>query len=130
MTPRRVDQGAALAAAGALPSEITDELRTRFRTLRIMLHHSGLAATYAFVASRSAGNEPLPRAYAAVAQIIRARLVERGLLPAAATGWSTRQLLDRLGSMSLAEYAHASAEATVLLAWLARLAEAMTVESR
>jgi CRISPR-associated protein Cmr5 len=50
---RRVDQGMAAAAAQALPEEVDRELRTRYRQLRVMLHAAGLAATYAFIASKA-----------------------------------------------------------------------------
>jgi hypothetical protein len=120
---RRIDQGAALAAAGALPDPVSKELRTRCRTLRVMLHGSGLAATYAFVAAKSAGTDDLSQAYGKVATMLRQRLVERGVLGAGVVGH--RAVLAALGELPVAEYARASAEATALMSWLARLADAL-----
>ena len=53
MTVHRVDQGMAVAAARSLPDNVDKELRTRYRQLRVMLHTAGLAATYAYIASKA-----------------------------------------------------------------------------
>jgi CRISPR/Cas system CMR-associated protein Cmr5 small subunit len=126
MTARRVDQGMAVAAAEALPAKVDSELRTRYRHLRIMLHTAGLAATYAYIASKSrdadGGHDTLASAYQAARMGIVAQLKDKGLLDSDAT--DTRQVLARLGGMGPVEYARASAETAAFIGWLSRLADA------
>ncbi|MEY9214320.1 type III-B CRISPR module-associated protein Cmr5 [Thermobifida halotolerans] len=134
---RRLDQGMARDAALLLPEgdpARAKELRTRFRRLPVQLRTSGLAATYAFLAARSgtSGSDPLGRSYADVAQQVRARLADAGLLPAevrtAAAPAVHRTVLRELGEMDTARYARATAEVALLFGWLRRLAEAVYVE--
>jgi CRISPR type III-B/RAMP module-associated protein Cmr5 len=137
MTPARIDQDMAVAAAAMLPATVTQELRTRYRQLRAMLHSAGLAATYAFVAARSntrqadnqADNDDaggaLPEAYRRVADGIKARLGRLELLDADPAEVSHRQVLQSLGEANAMEYARASAEITELAGWLSRLADAL-----
>jgi CRISPR/Cas system CMR-associated protein Cmr5 small subunit len=126
MTARRVDQGMAVAAAEALPAKVDSELRSRYRHLRVMLHTAGLAATYAYIASKSrdadGGQDTLARAYQAARMGIVAQLKDKGLLDSDAT--DTRQVLARLGGMGPVEYARASAETAAFIGWLSRLADA------
>jgi CRISPR type III-B/RAMP module-associated protein Cmr5 len=123
MRVQRVDQDCAAAAAGLLPEEsdpqLRKELRTRYRKLSAMLHGAGLAATYAFVAARTSGR--LGESYQEVADGIRRRLAERGLLNGDS---NLRNVLRQLGEMDIVTYARASAEAAALLSWLSRLADA------
>jgi CRISPR type III-B/RAMP module-associated protein Cmr5 len=133
MTARRIDQGMAAAAARALGAdggrepEVSKELRTRFRQLRAMLHTAGLAATYAFIASKAGGTagngsrDPLAEAYRTVEESIRDHLAKEGMLPADA---GVARVLLTLGEMNPVQYARASAEATALVGWLSRLADA------
>ncbi len=136
MTVRRIDQGMAADAARALREvTVTRELRTRYRQLRVMLHTAGLAATYAFIASKAgdagapggAGNE-LARAYLKVGEAIRDRLSAQRMFPAGAAPGGVVAVLDALGTMDPVTYARASAEATAFVGWLSRLADAAWLE--
>lgn len=127
MTTRRIDQNMATAAAAALPRVDKDQdkkaLRTRYRQLGNMLHTAGLAATYAFIAARSSTEKDvLADAYRQVAQGLRTRLADVGLLTT--SNLDPREVLEALGAMSAVEYARASAEAAALTRWLSRLADA------
>lgn len=132
MTVTRIDQGMAVAAADALPSRVDRELRTRYKQLRVMLSSAGLAATYAFVASKSgAGGEgegTLARAYRDAARGIRERLAERGLLTGDVKTMRVREVMRQLGEMDPVRYARASAEAAAFAGWLSRLADAAYLE--
>jgi CRISPR-associated protein Cmr5 len=131
MSVRRIDQDMAAAAAGALPDPVTPELRTRYRQLRVMLHTAGLAATYAFVASKAAGESPqLARAYAEAERGVRDRLAAVRLLTGDPSRLGPRQVLEQLGSMQGSDYARASAEAAALTGWLSRLADALVQDER
>lgn len=123
MSMRRVDQGMAKAAADQLPTEVTRELRTRYRQLRVMAHTAGLAATYAFIASKE-GDGNLGNAYRSVAEGIRKHLQSAGLLPDGAGGMPALEVLKILGDMDTVKYARASAEIVAFTGWLARLADA------
>jgi CRISPR type III-B/RAMP module-associated protein Cmr5 len=126
MTTRRVDQGKAAAASRALPPEITDELRTRYRQLRVMLHTAGLAATYAYIASKAkettGGQDKLAKAYQETRSGIQLCLKDAGLLEDAKA--TPRDVLARLSRMGTVEYARASAEVAAFMTWLSRLADA------
>jgi len=124
MSVRRIDQGMAAAAAGLLPDPVTKELRTRYRQLRIMTRTAGLAATYAFIASKEGDRSDLALAYAKAGQGIRNRLAQTQLLPAGAPDMTARQVLAEFGNMDMAQYTRASAEAAAFIGWLARLADA------
>ncbi|HUZ26619.1 MAG TPA: type III-B CRISPR module-associated protein Cmr5 [Streptosporangiaceae bacterium] len=130
MTARRVDQDLAKTAAGILrrAEELTaaeqKALRTRYRQMRVMLHTAGLAATYAFAASKAGSSQPLDRAYSEAAGGIRKRLVSLELLKAGPAELGDRQVLSQLGDMDGVAYARASAEAASLVGWLSRLADA------
>lgn len=127
MSVRRVDQEMAATAAGMLPDTVDKELRTRYRQLRAMLHQAGLAATYAFVASKATGQGKLPDAYRNVAEGIRERLATLDVLaqdPATATH---QDVFKALGTAGAPEYARASAEVAALAGWLSRLADAVYV---
>ena len=121
----------AAAAAGMLrpAAELTaadqKALRTRYRQLRIMLHSAGLAATYAFVASKSGSGGALERAYAEAARGIRGRLATLHLLTGDPATLDAREVLRQLGAeMDGMKYARASAEVASLVGWLSRLADA------
>jgi CRISPR/Cas system CMR-associated protein Cmr5 small subunit len=126
MTVMRVDQGMAAAAVRALPVRVDKDLRTRYKQLRVMLHTAGLAATYAFIASKagdpdSSGTEG---AYRRAADGIKDRLAELGLLSGDARTMGVREVLGQLGRMDSVPYTRASAEATAFAGWLSRLADA------
>ncbi|HEX9357216.1 MAG TPA: type III-B CRISPR module-associated protein Cmr5 [Streptosporangiaceae bacterium] len=124
MSVQRIDQGMATAAAELLPEHVDKELRTRCRHLRVMLNTAGLAATYAYLAAKSGSQTSLERAYRDVAESMRERLEDAGLL-AGGRRMSHRQVLAELGAMSPARYARAGLEAATLAGWLARLADAL-----
>jgi CRISPR/Cas system CMR-associated protein Cmr5 small subunit len=128
VTVQRIDQGMAARAARALPDGGVDkELRTRYRQLRAMLHGAGLAATYAYIASKAKTGpkaDKLGKAYAAAEQAIRERIFPVGDVPG-----SARAALARLGEMGPVDYARASAEATAFVGWLSRLADAVWQEA-
>jgi CRISPR type III-B/RAMP module-associated protein Cmr5 len=137
MTVIRVDQGMAAAAAAALPDKVDKELRTRYRQLRVMLHTAGLAATYAFIASKakdpddsagSADQAKLAAAYREAAEGIVSRLAGQSLLAADPEQMSARHVLEELGRMDPVQYARASAEASAFVGWLSRLADAVDQE--
>lgn len=122
---RRVDQDMAATAARLLHPPISDQLRTRYRQLPVMVRTAGLAATYAFCASKAADGEgALATAYREVTKGMRECLRRRGLLtePQAA---SDHAVLTALGGMGLHDYTRASAEIAELTGWLSRLAEAV-----
>lgn len=122
MSMRRVDQGMAEAAARLLPQQVSKDLRTRYRQLRIMSHTAGLAATYAFIAAKQ-GDGELGTAYRRAGEGIRNRLGELRLLPEGAS--LPRDVLRELGAMDTITYARASAEIVAFTGWLARLADAL-----
>jgi CRISPR/Cas system CMR-associated protein Cmr5 small subunit len=127
VTAHRIDQGMAAAAARALPAEVTAELRTRYRQLRVMLRTAGLAATYAFIAAKAGDTDQLAVAYRSAGEAIVNRLSARNMFPDGAQPASVREVLTLLGRMDRTEYARASAEAAALAGWLARLADALFV---
>lgn len=121
---RRIDQKMAAAAAGLLSPPISDQLRTRYRQLPVMVRTAGLAATYAFCASKAKDNGELATAYRAVTRGMREQLQNSRLLTETQTA-SDHATLAALGVMSLHDYTRASAEIAELTGWLSRLAEAM-----
>ncbi len=98
MSVQRIEQNLARTAADLLPDTITKELRTRYRALPVMLHSSGLAATYAFIAAKANGDDRLADAYDRVARGIRERLREQSLLTQAQTV-DHRTVLRELGTV-------------------------------
>lgn len=127
MSVRRVDQEMAATAAELLPETVDKELRTRYRQLRAMLHQAGLAATYAFVASKATGRGKLPDAYRLVAQGIQKRLAALGVLTQDPDSATHRDVFEALGKAEAPDYARASAEVAALAGWLSRLADAVYV---
>jgi len=131
MTARRIDQGMAVEASRALPDKVTGELRTRYRQLRVMLRTAGLAATYAYIASKAKdggnGQDALAAAYQDARKGILTRLKAAGLMPDNQS--SNRDVLTALGQMKPVEYARASAEVAAFMSWLSRLADAETQDS-
>jgi CRISPR/Cas system CMR-associated protein Cmr5 small subunit len=124
----RVDQDQARAAAMMLDGiTVNASLRTRYRTLRVMSHTSGLAATYAYVAARARKNDSSADAYAKVQKGLADRLVARRWIEKKYRD-DPRALLQELGEMDTVDYLAASADATALLGWLARLGDALVVE--
>lgn len=118
---RRVDQGMAAAAADILgDGTISDEIRTRYRQLPIMLHVAGLPATCAYVVAKRGDKEGIGQAYRSVAQGICTHLKNMGLLSDA----DPSLLVGRLSKMSPDQYARASMEVSLLAGWLSRLADA------
>lgn len=130
MTVQRIDQEMAVAAVIALPEKVGPELRTRYRQLQVMLHSAGLAASYAYIASkaRDPDTSGLGAAYLAVAEGIRKRLAAKKLLKGDPDDLSTPQVMRQLGELSAVDYARASAETAALVAWLSRLADAVSAE--
>ena len=128
MTVARVDQGMAAAAASVIPPDVDRELRTRYRQLRVMLHSAGLAATYAYIASKAGDRGPLERAYRDAALGIRRRLAEAGLLNGEPRALTVREMMTQLGAMDPVQYARASTEAAAFAGWLSRLADAVWQE--
>ena len=120
----------AVAASLALPPKVDGELRTRYRQLRVMLHTAGLAATYAYIASKAkdadGGKDKLAKAYQEARSGIQVCLKASGLLEDDKA--STRDVLARLGRMRPVEYARASAEVAAFMSWLSRLADAVWQE--
>lgn len=128
MSVRRADQELAATAADLLPHPVTKELRTRYRALPVMLHTSGLAATYAYVAAKANGDGALAEAYRKVAQGIRDRLRTRGLLGVREAA-DDRAVLRALGELPTPTYMQAAAEVTALTTWMSRLADALYQQS-
>lgn len=128
MTVTRVNQGMAAAAADALPEIVDRELRTRYRQLRVMLHSAGLAATYAFIASKAGTGDSLERAYLSAAFGIRTQLTRAGLLSGDASAMTVRDVMKQLADLDPVRYARASVEAAAFAGWLSRLADAVWQE--
>jgi CRISPR/Cas system CMR-associated protein Cmr5 small subunit len=138
MTVYRIDQGMAAAAAkvlgadGSKDAEVTRELRTRYRQLRGMLHTAGLAATYAFIASKAGdaggGEKELARAYRKVGEAIRERLSSLRLFPGDREPADVLAVMEAFGDMDPVMYARASAETAAFVGWLSRLADAAWLE--
>jgi len=131
MPVKRIDQRLAVAAADALPEQVTGDLRTRYRQLRVMLHSAGLAASYAYIASKAGDPEApgLPGAYGKVGYALKVRLLELRLLSGEADDLGTPEIMRQLGRMDPVTYARASAEAAALVSWLSRLATAVAAEN-
>ena len=68
--PRRDQEMAKKAARLITDIEITPEVRTRLIGLPFLLHRNGLAATLAFIASKSDSKSDLSRAYSKVADTL------------------------------------------------------------
>jgi hypothetical protein len=96
-----------------------------------MLHTAGLAATYAFIASK-AGQEagPLAGAYAEAGRGIRQRLTAQNLLTGDPARLDAQKVLGQLGDMPGTSYARASTEVAALVSWLSRLADACYQEDK
>ena len=95
-----------------------------------MLRTAGLAATYAFIASKAAdagAERELARAYRKVAEALRERLSAQHLLTVGEKA-GVVAVLDALGTMDPVTYARASAEAAAFAGWLSRLADAAWLE--
>jgi CRISPR/Cas system CMR-associated protein Cmr5 small subunit len=118
-------------AADALPDTVDKELRTRYRQLRVMLHTAGLAATYAFIASKAGDGDgaKLQLAYRAAAEKIRVQLCGAGLLTGDPVQLDVRDVIRQLGAMDPVHYARASAQAEAFTGWLSRLADASWQEA-
>jgi CRISPR/Cas system CMR-associated protein Cmr5 small subunit len=121
---RRVDQDMARRAAGMLPDPVTSQVRTRYRTLRSMAYSSGLAATYAYVASKSGTQSDLARAYAAVRDGLSRQLVDLDIVTESQSS-QPGAVLRALGEVDTVSYLRASAHVRALLGWSARLADAV-----
>ncbi|MEV0966620.1 type III-B CRISPR module-associated protein Cmr5 [Streptomyces sp. NPDC049910] len=122
---RRVDQSMAAAASAILADDVVDaRLRTRYRQLPVMLHTAGLAATYAYVLSKSSGDDPLGRAYRRIADGIRRHIGRNALIAGVGEHSTDRQFLEAMGDCDRTEYARAAATVATLAGWLSRLAEA------
>lgn len=125
---RRTDQGAALAAGRVLPTTITPVQRRRYRTLRVMIRTSGLAATYAFIAAKAGPATPaadtddtVASAYRTVLDHVTTHLTTVGLRDSA---MHPVDVIAWLGNLSTDQYARASNTVNELLTWLSRLADA------
>lgn len=124
---RLKEQDLASVALRALPATVTRALRTRYRTLRIMCHTSGLAATYAFAASKAANTGSAEAsAYRQVHEQISARLRDTRAINQAST--DIEAVLEELTSMDAPAYLRATEDIALLLEWLARLADATVVK--
>jgi CRISPR-associated protein Cmr5 len=130
MPVQRIDQGMAVAAVNALPAKVDGELRTRYRQLRVMLHSAGLAASYAYIASKAGDpdDDGIAGAYGKVAEGLKKRLSALHLLRGDPDALSTPAIMRQLGELDPVDYARASAEAAALATWLSRLANAVSAE--
>jgi CRISPR/Cas system CMR-associated protein Cmr5 small subunit len=126
---RRIDQGMAVAAAEVVPRVVDSELRTRYIQIQVMLHSAGLAATYAFIASKAKDGGKLGEAYGKVDRVLRDRLRALGVLTGDVASMSAADVLAALGGLGAAEYARASADAAAFAGWLSRLANALYLAS-
>jgi len=119
----RLDQDLARkAAVELLRGKVDGELRTRMRSLPIMIQTSGLAATAAFLLSRAkidGNNDP----YWRTAELI--------LVDAATTAGiqvvagEPKKSLAAVANASPAQYVLAETRARLLAIWLSRLAQAL-----
>lgn len=116
----RLDQLLAVRAAEVLPAEVSPVLRTRMRGLPVLVHTSGLAATCAFLLSRSERPEMTdPYYHAAMAMLTTA--AEAARLP---VGKDPHVLLDSLVRARGHQYLMGETRARELALWLSRLAQA------
>jgi CRISPR-associated protein Cmr5 len=120
VTVTRIDQHMAAAATRMLPPKVSDELRTRYRQMPVLVRTAGLAGAYAFMVSKADDKDAIGRAYADVVEGIRERLVSRGL----ATGATPTELLASLAELPPSTYTYAATDVRALAGWLSRLAEA------
>ncbi|MEU1896856.1 type III-B CRISPR module-associated protein Cmr5 [Nocardiopsis dassonvillei] len=122
----RVDQRLARVAHDILPPQVSQELRTRMRQLPSRLRGGGLAATYAFILSKSK-NDPkdsLGYAYHRLAAKIAEHVAERKLLGDLDPDIDQREFMHALSEADTRRYARVSAEVDALAVWLSRLADA------
>lgn len=124
---QRLDQELAAIALTVLDNQVSKDLRTRMRQLPSRLRGSGLAATYAFVLSKSDPdpNKELGYAYHRLAAAIADHVSRRGLLGAAGTVITSQGLPAALAHATPSQYARTSAEIDALAGWLSRLADAL-----
>jgi CRISPR/Cas system CMR-associated protein Cmr5 small subunit len=122
----RVDQGMARLAADMLYDvDISEELRTRYLQLPVMLRTSGLAATYAFLVAKSSDTSGIGRAHQKVADGIRTHLTGTPPPLVHMQGTTNLALVRALAELSdPVAYTRATAEVEALAGWLKRLAEA------
>ncbi|MFT4136276.1 type III-B CRISPR module-associated protein Cmr5 [Microbacterium sp.] len=123
----RRDQGLAVQAAqfvnGIEP--YTAEVRTRLRGLPYLLHRSGLAATLAYISSKSGAGEGLPGAYSKVEALLKER-IKHSEVRGASSFDSLRDpdSVAWLQKLSPAEYARLTEAVADIVLWVKRLSEA------
>lgn len=118
----RLDHELARKAAQSLGDKVEPELRTRMRSLPVMIQTSGLAATVAFLLSRARKQDSSDQYW---------RTAELILLDAATTAGiqvkegEPNRSLKAVAGASPAQYVLAETRARQLAVWLSRLAQAL-----
>ena len=123
--PRRDQEMAKKAARLITDIEITPEVRTRLIGLPFLLHRNGLAATLAFIASKSDSKSDLSRAYSKVEALLSKQIRESGINGANQfSSISNPVSAIWLGERSSRHYLRLTAEVADTLLWVIRFAEA------
>lgn len=119
----RLDQELARKAAELLGDTVKPELRTRMRSLPVMIQTSGLAATVAFLLSRAKGDDP-NNPYWKTAELILSDAAETAGIRI--TPGTPKASLNKVAAdASPAQYILAETRAIQLAIWLSRLADAL-----
>lgn len=127
--PDRIDQSMATRAAEVLNLPVTTpdlakRVRTRMRQLPMRVRSSGLAATFAFIDSKSDGTDTIAQAYTRLRGAIIGHVGERGLLPGLEPDAAPEEFLRLLALAETAAYSRVTAEIDLLAGWLSRIADA------
>jgi CRISPR type III-B/RAMP module-associated protein Cmr5 len=118
----RLDQELARKAAELLGDTVKPDLRTRMRSLPVMIQTSGLAATVAFLLSRAKGDDRENPYWRTAELILSDAAATAGIQIAAGTPKSS---LKTVADASPAQYVLAETRAIQLAIWLSRLADAL-----
>jgi len=118
----RLDQLLARKAAQLLDGKVDPELRTRMRSLPVMIQTNGLAATVAFLLSRRKAKDGKD-AYHRAARLILDDAVEAAGITVKSR--DPERMLADLAEATPAKYMLAETRAQLLAIWLARLAQAL-----
>jgi CRISPR type III-B/RAMP module-associated protein Cmr5 len=122
----RLDQELARKAAELLGDTVKPDLRTRMRSLPVMIQTSGLAATVAFLLSRAKGDDR-DNPYWQTAELILSDAAATAGIPI--MSGTPKSSLKTVAAASAAQYVLAETRAIQLAIWLSRLADALVERS-
>ena len=119
----RLDQDLARKAAQLLmQGKVDNELRTRMRSLPVMIQTNGLAATAAFLLSRAKADDSGDPYWRTAELILADAAAVAGIR---VTANEPKQALKAVADASPAKYLLAETRARLLAIWLSRLAQAL-----